>query len=67
MTTNQILRHKLRKNYVIELILVHYRMLKFFVRHGMAVDKNHEIISFKHNKSLEKIKFLYTKEKSSCE
>ena len=31
-----------KKNY-----LIPYRMLKFFVRHGMIVDKIHEIISFK--------------------
>ena len=30
-----------KKNY-----LIHYRMLKFYVRHGMIVDKVHEIISF---------------------
>ena len=38
-----------KKNY-----LVHYRMIKFCVRHGMVVDKIHEIISFKHSKWLEK-------------
>ena len=38
-----------KKNY-----LVHYRMLKFYVRHGMVVDKIHEIISFKQSKWLEK-------------
>ena len=33
-------------------------MLKFYVRHGMAVDKVHDIISFKQSKWLEKnIKF----------
>ena len=37
-----------KKNY-----LVHYRMLKFYVRHGMVVDKLHEIISFKQSKWLE--------------
>ena len=26
--------------------LIHYRMLKFYVRHGMIVEKIHEIISF---------------------
>ena len=31
-----------KKNY-----LVDYRILKFYVRHGMVVDKIHEIISFK--------------------
>ena len=34
--------------------LVHYRMLKFYVRHGMIVDKFHENISFKQSKWLEK-------------
>ena len=33
--------------------LIHYRMLKFYVRHGMVVDKIHEIISFKQSKWLE--------------
>ena len=31
-----------KKNY-----LIHYRMLKFYIRHGMIVDKVHDIISFK--------------------
>ena len=31
-----------KKNY-----LIHYRMLNFYIRHGMIVDKVHEIISFK--------------------
>ena len=34
--------------------LIHYRMLKFYVRHGMIVEKIHEIISFKQDKWLEK-------------
>ena len=33
--------------------LIHYRMLKFYVRHGMIVEKVHEIISFKQSKWLE--------------
>ena len=33
--------------------LIHYRMLKFYVRHGLVVEKIHEIISFKQNKWLE--------------
>ena len=37
-----------------KICLVHYRMLKFYVRHGMVVDKIHEIISFKQSKWLEK-------------
>ena len=38
-----------KKNY-----LIHYRMLKFYNRHGMIIDKVHEIISFKQSKWLEK-------------
>ena len=38
-----------KKNY-----LIHYRMLKFYVRHGMIVDKVHEVISFKQSRWLEK-------------
>ena len=38
-----------KKNY-----LIRYRMLKFYVRHGMVVEKIHEIISFKKSKWLEK-------------
>ena len=33
--------------------LIHYRMLKFYVRYGMIVVKIHEIISFKQSKWLE--------------
>ena len=33
--------------------LIHYRMLKFYVRHGTIVVKIHEIISFKQSKWLE--------------
>ena len=38
-----------QKNY-----LVHFRMLKFYVRHAMVVEKVQEIISFKQCKWLEK-------------
>ena len=38
-----------KKNY-----LVHYRMLKFYIRHGMIVDKVHHIISFRQSRWLEK-------------
>ena len=41
--------------------LIHYRMLKFYVRHGMVVAKIHEIISFKQSRWLEKYIFLNTK------
>ena len=38
--------------------LVHYRMLKFYLRHGMVVERILEIISFKQSNWLEKnIKF----------
>ena len=37
-----------KKNY-----LVHYRMLKFYVRQSMVVEKTHEVISFKQSKWLE--------------
>ena len=38
-----------KKNY-----LIHYRMLKFYIRHGMIVVKVHEIISFRQSRWLEK-------------
>ena len=34
--------------------LIHYRMLKFYIKHGMIIDKVHNIISFKQSKWLEK-------------
>ena len=36
-----------KKNYLIQ-----YRLLKFYVRHGMITDKLHEIKSFKQSKWL---------------
>ena len=30
--------------------LTHYRVLRFYVRHGMVVEKIHEVISFKQGK-----------------
>ena len=33
--------------------LIHYRMLKFYTRHGIIVEKIHEIISFKQSRWLE--------------
>ena len=38
-----------KKNY-----LILHRMLKFYVRHGMILEKIHEIISFKQSEWLEK-------------
>ena len=37
-----------------EIFLLHYRMLKFYVRHGMIVDKFHTVFSFRQSKWLEK-------------
>ena len=34
--------------------LIHYRMLKFYIRHGMIVEKVHALISFKQSRWLEK-------------
>ena len=34
--------------------LIHYRMLKFYVRHGMKIKQVHRVISFKQSKWLEK-------------
>ena len=42
--------------------LVHYRMLKFYNRHGMKIDKVHNIISFRQSRWLEKyINFITQK------
>ena len=42
--------------------LFHYRKLKFYIRHGMIIDKVHNIISFKQSKWLEKyISFITQK------
>ena len=46
--------------------LIHYRMLKFYVRHGMIVDKVHEIISFKQSKWLQKCKNFNTKKRNQA-
>ena len=48
-TSNLICDWSDKKNY-----LVHYRMLKLYIRHGMIVDKVHSIISFKQSRWLEK-------------
>ena len=50
-----------KKNY-----LVFYRMLKFYVRHGMIVDKVHDIISFKQNRWLEKYINLITQKRNQA-
>ena len=44
--------------------LVRYRMLKFYVRHGMIVEKVHEVISFKHSKWLERYNDFNTQKRN---
>ena len=46
--------------------LIHYRMLKFYVGHGMIIDKVHEIISFKQSKLLEKYMNFNTKKRNQA-
>ena len=46
--------------------LIHYRMLKFYVRHGMIVEKIHEIISFKQSKWLEGYISLITQKRNKA-
>ena len=41
-------------------------MLKFHIRHGMIVDKVHEIISFKQSKWLEKYKNFITQKRNKA-
>ena len=50
-----------KKNY-----LVHYRMLKFYVRHGMVIEKIHEVKSFKQTKWLEKYKNFNTQKRNKA-
>ena len=44
--------------------LVHYRMLKFYERHGMINEKAHEVISFGHSIWLEKYKQINTQKRN---
>ena len=46
--------------------LIHYRMLKFYVRHGMIVEKIHEIISFKQSKWLERYISFNTQKRNTA-
>ena len=50
-----------KKNY-----LIHHRMLKLYVRHGMVVEKVHEIISIKQSKWLEKYISFITQKKNQA-
>ena len=40
--------------------LIHYRLLKIYVRYGMVVEKIHQIISFQQSNWLEKYKNFNT-------
>ena len=58
MSLNQNTIQEIRSLFVIGLIKkcsYHYKMLIFSVRHGMIVDKFHEMISFKQSNLLKKL------------
>ena len=46
--------------------LIHYRMLKIYVRHGMIVENFHGIISFKQNRWLEKYNSFNTQKRNKA-
>ena len=46
--------------------LIHYRMLKIYVGHGMIVEKIHEIISFKQSKWLERYNSFNTQKRNKA-
>ena len=46
--------------------LVHYRMLKVYIRHGMIVEKVHNIISFKQRRWFEKYKSFNTQKRNKA-
>ena len=50
-----------RKNY-----LIHHRMLKIYIRHGMIVDKVHSIISFRQSRWLEKYMNFNTQKRNQA-
>ena len=50
-----------KKNY-----LIHYRMLKFYIRHSMIIDKVHNIISVKQSKWLEKYIIFNTQKRNKA-
>ena len=47
--------------------LVYFSMLKFYVRHGMVVEKTHEILSFKQSKRLENYIIFNTQKQNRAE
>ena len=50
-----------KKNY-----LIHYRMLKVYVRHGMIVEKVHNVFSFKQSRWLKKYRSFITQKRNKA-
>ena len=50
-----------KKNY-----LIYYRMVKFYVRQGMVVERIHKITPFKQTKSSEKSKKFHTQKRNKA-
>ena len=50
-----------KKNY-----LVHYRLLNFYIRHGMEVENVHTVISFQQSRWLEKYKSFNTQKRNKA-
>ena len=48
-----------KKNY-----LIHYKVLKFYIRHGIIFDKAHDIISFRQSRWLEKYRNFNTQKRN---
>ena len=46
--------------------LIHYRMLKFYVRHGMIVDKVHDVFLLGQSKWLKKSIFFTTQKRNQA-
>ena len=44
--------------------MIHFKMLFFFAGHGLIVEKNHENISFKQTKWLEKYISYFTQKQN---
>ena len=44
--------------------LIHYGLLKFHVRHGMIIEKIHDVISFRHSKWLKKNIYFNTQKRN---
>ena len=46
--------------------LIYYRMLKFYIRHGMVIDKLHEVISVEQKDWLEKYVSFNTRKRNKA-